>query len=247
VLPGIGYVILNEEQSTVTATSANLIVEAIHVHVTTANLGLAPGSDVVVAQAQSNTLVNVGLLHGFGYGTAMTAAGVLNAGRSAPVTLPCSSPGEEVNSIATVTIPGVLTTGAIQTTAQGSVTATRTSGQVTANVNSFDMLSSLVTAIAIKADANASTNGSSVSLSDSGSLFMGLAVAGHPEIGSNPGPNTRVTITGLGTLWLHRVIQSSTAIEVRMVELIVDTSYSVGLPVGADVRVAVAHAGIMNH
>jgi hypothetical protein len=247
VLPGIGFVILNEEQSAVTATSASLTVNAIHVHVTSANvLGLTAGSDVIVAHAESNTLVNVGLLEGFGYRSAITAAAVLSAGRSAPVTLLCSSQGEETNSVAAVTIPGVLITGAIHTAAQGSVTAASASGQVTATVDTLNLLSTLVTATTITADASASTNGSGISLSDNGSLFTGLAVAGHPEIGANPAPNTRVTITGLGTLWLHRVIQSSTKIEVRMVELVADTANPFGLPVGADVRVAVAHSAIVN-
>jgi hypothetical protein len=83
-------------------------------------------------------------------------------------------------------------------------------------------------------------------LSDTGSLFVGLAVAGHPEVGANPAPNTRVSLAGLGTLWLHRIIQTSTSIQVRMVELVVDAENTYGLPVGADVRLAVADVGVIN-
>jgi hypothetical protein len=65
-------------------------------------------------------------------------------------------------------------------------------------------------------------------------------------VGVSPAPNTKVSIAGLGTLWLHRVIQTSTSIEVRMVELVVDASNTLGLPIGADVRIAVAHSAIVN-
>jgi hypothetical protein len=246
-LPGIGFVILNEQQPQVTLTGASLTVNSIHVHVTQTNiLGLQVGTQLIVAHAQSNTLVNVGLLQGFGYGSSVTAAGVLNAGRSAAVTLPCVAQGEVTNSVVSVILPGVLSTGTVHSTAQGSVTPTGTSGQVTASVEGLSLLSGLVGATTITADASVSTNGSAVTLSDSGSLFVGLAVTGHPEIGGNPAPNTRVSLTGLGTLWLHRVIQTSTAIEVRMVELVVDAPNTLGLPVGADIRVAVAHVGVVN-
>ena len=67
---------------------------------------------------------------------------------------------------------------------------------------------------------------------------------GHPEIGANPPPNTRVDLAGLGVLWLHRVIQKTSSIEVRMVELQVLQPNSFGLPVGGDLRLAVAHASV---
>jgi len=247
VLPGIGYVILNEQISKVDSTSASLTVNAVHIHVSQTNvLGLPIGAQLIVANAQSGTLTNEGLLTGFGYGSSVTAS-VLNAGRSAEVVLICSGADQdETNDVAGVDVPGVITTGAVHTSAVGTITSSGTSGQITASVAGLDLLSSLVAVTTITADASASTSGGSVTLSDSGSLFVGLAVTGHPEVGANPAPNTRVSIAGLGTLWLHRVIQTSTSIEVRMVELVVDASNTLGLPIGADVRIAVAHVGVIN-
>jgi hypothetical protein len=247
VLPGIGFVILNEQTSGASSTSASLTVNAIHIHVQQTNvLGLPIGTQLIVAHAQSTTLANEALLNGFGYGSRVSA-GVLQSGRSAEVVLNCTGTDEdESNDVAGVTVPGVLTTGVVHTTAQGSVTSTGTSGQITASVDGLDLLAGFVAATTITADASVSDSGSTVTLSDSGSIFAGLAVAGHPEVGVNPAPNTRVSISGLGTLWLHRVIQTSTSIEVRMVELVVDDSNALGLPVGADVRIAVAHVGVVN-
>ena len=51
-----------------------------------------------------------------------------------------------------------------------------------------------------------------------------------------------ISIPGLGTLWLRREIRTATAIEIRMVELAVDHTNSLGIPAGTDIRVAVANA-----
>ncbi len=247
-LPGLGYVILNEQFSKVTSSSASLTVNAIHIKVSESNaLGLPVGTQLIVAHAESSTLVNESLLNGYGYGSAVSA-GPVQAGPSAVVVLGCTGTNdeEETNEIAAVDVPGVLDTGVVHTTAKGLVNSTTTSGQVTASVAGLNLLSGLVTATTIKADVSASITGGTLTLSDAGSLFAGLAVAGHPEVGANPSPNTKVSIAGLGTLWLHRVIRTSGLIEVRMVELVVDTDNSFGLPVNADVRISVAHVGI-NH
>ncbi len=246
-LPGIGFVILNEQFSVVNANRATLTVNAIHIKVDEANvLGLPVGTQLVVASAQSSTVFNNALLDGFAYGSTVNA-GVIQAGRTAPVELACTGTSQEVtNSVAATGVPGVLSTGAVHTSAQGTVGASSTSGQTTASVAELDLLTNLVAATTITADANVSASAGSVMLSDTGSAFAGLVVAGHPEVGANPPANTKVTIAGLGTLWLHRVIQTPTAIEVRMVELVVDTSNSLGLPIGSDIRIAVAHVGVVN-
>lgn len=54
--------------------------------------------------------------------------------------------------------------------------------------------------------------------------------------------NTKLHISGVGTLWLHRVIQKPNSIEVRMIELVVKHANTLGLPIGSDIQVSVAHA-----
>jgi hypothetical protein len=53
-----------------------------------------------------------------------------------------------------------------------------------------------------------------------------------------------VRIAGLGALWLHRVVKGSNSIEVRMIELIVKHDNALGLPIGSDIQIAVAHASV---
>ena len=96
----------------------------------------------------------------------------------------------------------------------------------------------------VKADAHASNSGGTLTFSDDGSMFVDLHVAGFPDIGDDVPPNTRLHIVGLGTLWLHRVIQTSNSIEVRMIEVIVTEANSFGIAIGTDIRVAVAEASV---
>ncbi len=101
-----------------------------------------------------------------------------------------------------------------------------------------------MTASLVKADAHASKINGNLSFSDTGSTFVGLSVKGFPEINDNVPPNTRLSIAGLGTLWLHRVLHTSNSIEVRMIELIVTESNTIGIPIGTDIQVAVAEASV---
>jgi len=109
-------------------------------------------------------------------------------------------------------------------------------------VQTVDVLAGLVTADLVKADAHSMKNGGVYSFSDSDSKFVNLAVKGFANIDANVAPNTKLTIAGLGTLWLHRVIHSQNKIEVRMIELIVTQNNNLGLAIGTDIQVARAEA-----
>ena len=87
---------------------------------------------------------------------------------------------------------------------------------MTAAIQNLNLLGGLVTATVVKADVTAS--GNPPSLGDHSS-FVGLSVAGQPGIGDNVPVNTKVPLAGLGTLWLHRVVQTGTSIRVIMIQL----------------------------
>jgi hypothetical protein len=262
-LRGIGQVVLNEQTPKQKPRSAGLTVNMIHVRVTHQNaLGYPVGSEVIVASAttaitQPRQQV-VATLDGHAYGSRVTGKVVspaivkLKSGSSAPVSVPCRGTDGEVraNFVANVVVPSdgsVLDADTIRTTAQGSADESSATVETTATVESAAVLGSLVRATAIRADAHASSSGASPSFGDDGSGFGTLSVSGHPEIGADVPANTSVEIAGLGTLWLHRVIETQSSIEVRMIELIVTRkANSFGLAVGTDIRVAVAEASIHN-
>jgi hypothetical protein len=68
-------------------------------------------------------------------------------------------------------------------------------------------------------------------------------VAGFPLINDDVAPNTELSIPGVGTLWLNRVIVSPHGIEVRMIELVLSVSVS-GNPAGTDLIISDASARV---
>lgn len=250
-LLGLGKVVLNEQTSFVNSKRASLTVNMIHVYITDpANpLGIPTGTEIVISHARSALGGPVvGVLDGFAFGTKVNALdSLLISGPSAPVYMPCLGTNGvlKTNEVATINVPGVFDTGTVKDTAQGTVSLSSATGETTSTIQSVDLLSGLVTATVVKADAHASSDGTTPTFSDAGSGFLTLSVSGHPEITADVGPNTKVTLAGIGTLWLHRVITTSTSIEVRMIDLIItDASNPAGLAIGTHVQVAVAHASV---
>jgi hypothetical protein len=244
-LPGVGYVILNQQRSTIGKHAAGLTVIAIHVVVTKTTSEAVAGTQAEVAFATSSLGGPVtGLLTGLAYGASANVGKTVIAGEEFPQPLAClgTNGKTRVNSAASVTIPGVLTSGTVRDTAEGIATAATVSGEVTSTVQGLNLASSTVKATAVKADVTAS--GNPPTLGDKSS-FLGLSVAGHPGIGDNVPPNTKVPLSGIGTLWLHRVTKTATGIKVIMIQLRVTVAGNpTGLKPGTVVNVAVARIGV---
>lgn len=247
-LPGIGRVVLNEQIRSSTANSARLTVNMVHVYITAANLlGFKVGTQIILADAVSGItdIDGPAALDGFAYGTSVNAH-LLQSSPTAYAGLGCDGTEDGVitRTAVGVNVPTVLSSATITDTAKGDADIGLAEGQTTTKIQSVNVLSSLVRADLIQAQANASTtNGSTFNFSSSGS-FVNLSVAGHPAINASVAPNTSVSLAGLGTLYLHRVLKNNNSIEVRMIELIVNQSNTLGLPLGADIRVGVAEASL---
>jgi hypothetical protein len=244
-LPGVGYVILNQQVSKVGKSHADLTVIAIHVYVTHTSKTAKAGTRVVVSFASSGLGGPVsGLLDGLAYGAHANVAKTIIAGELFPESLAClGTHGKtKTNSGASVSIPGVLTSGTVTDTVKGTAEPKSASAVVTSTVQGLNLLASTVTATAIEADVTA--KGNPPALGDD-STFLGLSVAGHPGIGDNVAPNTKLHLAGIGTLWLHRQIKTANKITVIMVQLVVTVAGNpAGLKVGTTVNVAYAQASI---
>jgi hypothetical protein len=244
-LAGFGYVILNEQFSKIQSSSASFTVNMIHVFVTLPNPLVPVGTQVIVAHAKSGLLTGIaGTLDGQAYGSAAILAPVVLSGPSALVALGCLGTNGAVreNSVAGIDLTPEFTLGTITDTARGTVSSTSASGETTSTALSVDVAMGTITVDLVAADAHSFTDGTSFTFTDDGSMFTNLSVAGHPEIGDDVGANTKVVIAGLGTLWLKREIVTPNSIEIRMIELIVTVGNTFGIPVGTDIRVAVAEA-----
>jgi hypothetical protein len=243
-LPGIGYVVLNQHTSTVGTHSASLTVTAIHVVVNGTHSSATPGTQLFVSVANSSLSgPELGLLKGSAFGTSVNAAdGTVVSGPTFPVGLGCLGTGGATltNAGVAVSLPQVLTAGTIKDTAAGLVSGTQVSGETTSTIQNLNLLNGAVTANLIKADVT--TNGNPPTLGDKSS-FLGLRVLGVP-ITVNPNPNTAITLAGIGTLWLHRQIKTTTGITVIMVQLVI-TNAGTHLPVGTVINVGDANVGIL--
>jgi hypothetical protein len=247
-LPGFGHVVLNEQITKVKSRSASFTVNMIHVSIDVANvLGIPIGTQIIVSHAFSGLTSGVqGTLDGQAYGTKATVARVVTSGPSALVRMSClgTNGALRTNSIAEVQVPSLFSVGEVVDTALGTVDGTSAVGELTSTVQAVDVVTSLVTASLVKADAHASNIGGTLTFSDDGSMFVDLHVTGFPDIGDDVPANTRLQIVGLGTLWLHRVIQTSNNIEVRMIEVIVTEANIFGITIGTDIQVAVSEASV---
>ena len=242
-LPLVGYVVLNEQSSTTGSSNATMTVNMIHVYVTVGNLlGLAVGTQVIVSSATSG-IYNVpapGIISGDSYGTQVMGQ-LLASSPTAPEVLPCTGTGGAVvtNTQVGLNLPGILTAGTLTDTVESNLTTTVSSGENTSTIQNLNLLNGLVTATLMRAQVDASVD-ESLNLSLNGQdSFVGIAVAGHPEITDNIPNNTSVSLLGLGTLYLKRILYSNNppGVEVRSLELVVNQSNSLGLPIGLDVIV----------
>ena len=238
-LPGI-KVVLNEQTADTDARSAHFTVNMIHVTVA------ATGADIIIGHAQSGLgRAPIAFLDGHAYATsADILGGTVLLGHSAPVVVPCAGDNGKLrtNTLASVSLPGVLSTGALTDTATGTATSTGASSATTSTIQAINLLSGLITADVIEAAANASKTSSGITLSDTGSRLLNLTINGTPIAASAPA-NTRINIGNI-TIWVHRVIKESTSIEVRMLEIVVKGPNAFGLSPNTDVRVAVAEASV---
>ena len=245
-LAGIGDLVLNEQIVEIGPTSASLTVNMIHVVATVPNSLLPLGAHLVVGHARSSLVLTdiAGTLDGFAYGSSAHLGRTFVSGRSAPVSLGCSGTNGalERETVATVFVPAQLATGVVVDTARGVTGTSSASGDTSSTVEAANVLSGLVTADVVRAQAHSFTDGRVFTFSTDGTEFTGLAVRGFPDIDAHVAANTRISLAGIGTLWLRRVISTPNSIEVRMIEVEVTQANALGIPIGSDIQVGVAHA-----
>jgi hypothetical protein len=247
-LAGLGRVVLNEQQGGTQIPMPFLTVNGIHVYVTQPNrLGIPVGSQYIVSHASSALKTNVvGVVGGQAYGHKLFEGGKAQSGPSAIVYLPCvGTTGKVVeNDVASVGQPGVFQAGQVRDTAVGTVGSKKAMSETTSSVEGVNLLAGLITADLVKADARATKVGDTVTLSDAGSKFVNLVVAGK-LIGSETGPNKAIPIPGVGILWLHQISRSGRSIQIHMLNLEVTQENRFGLKPGSKLQLAVATALVL--
>ncbi len=252
-LPLLGYVMLNEQSSNIGSENATLSVNMIHVYVTVGNLlGLQVGTQVIVSNATSG-MYNVyapGIISGDSYGT-QVSGGILASSPSAYEVLPCLGTGGTVlsNSQLSANLPGILASGTLTDTVESNLTPTFSSGENTSTIQGLNLLNGFVTASVMVAQVDASIDQNADTSLTGQDSYVGISVSGHPEITDDIPNNTSVSLAGLGTLYLKRIIytQYPPSVEVRSLELVINQINVYGLPIGLDVIVGDALITIIPH
>lgn len=250
-LPLLGYIVLNEQTSNIGSSNATMTVNMIHVHITGVNLlGLQVGTEVIVSNATSGIYNEQapGIIQGGSFGSQILGS-LLNSTVTVPEVLPCQGTNGAVatNTQAGITVPAILYSGTVVDTAESNLTPAFSSGENTSTIQGLNLLNGLITASVLRAQVDASVDDNFDITLTGQDTYVGIAIAGHPEITDNIPENTSIPLLGLGTLYLKRVINLSNpaGIEVRSLELEVDQSNSYGLPIGLDLIVGDAYISII--
>ena len=243
-LPGVGYVILNEQKKTLRSDRAELQVTMIRVVVQDETVGVPWGTNLIVSHAQASTRAIAGVLSGLAYGSEVEGPAV-RMGRSVLLNVPCLGTEGKVMKLpgAEVRFHDILDLGAVRSDVMGTVAPTQLEVETGATITDVNVLDGLITARMIAARASMENVNGIVSVSTAGSKLLDLRVDGQALANADVGRNTSISIANLGTLWLKRVVREADRIEVRMIELVVEVPNEYDLPIGTVIRVGVANAG----
>ncbi len=151
------------------------------------------------------------------------------------------------NSQLGANLPSILTSGTLTDTAESNLTFTNSSGENTSTIQALNLLNGLITASVMQAQADTSIDQYGNAYVSGEDSYIGISVAGHPEINDGIPENTSVPLAGLGTLYLKRILYVGypPSIEVRSLELVVNQTNIFGLPIGLDVIVGDAYISVI--
>ncbi|HEX3823902.1 MAG TPA: choice-of-anchor P family protein [Mycobacteriales bacterium] len=247
-IPEVGKIELNAQKATHVNGSTGLIVNGLELTMGASNLGGLPTkTQVVLAHAKSGVEpVGLRTLHGSGYGSAVMNNNVVTSGRTFYQPLPCQGTQGKTrrNTGGAIQQAAVLSSGTVASTATGNHTATSDVGTTTSTVHNVSLIGGVVSASAIEAVARVTDRSGKITTGEQGSKFVGLTVDGK-KMPNNVKPNTKISLGPLGTLWLNRVIRTSSGrtIAIHMIDLHLNKPEG-GVAKGADVVVANADVGV---
>jgi hypothetical protein len=218
-LPGIGKVVLNEQSTSASFGHYTMAVNGLHLTVNAVNTAGLPAGQLIISRPLSS-------LHS-----------------------PCggSNGVTRTNGISsTNSQAGAVTTGAAASTAKSTDTATATTATTTSGITGgINLLAGIVTADAATAKATTTRKGTTVTRSSSGTTIANLKIKGTP-VTIPSGANRTVNIAGVGTLYLHRVINESSGLHVYALQLVLSSAQG-ALPSGAVLTVGSAQSGVSYH
>ncbi len=253
-LPGLGYVILNEQNGPYSGANASSNdINMIDVHISDTNSqGIAAGTDIIVGHANSNffrtlqpTLTNANsygldlLSHANNNTGSLNAVGQTESG--------CGS-GSMQNNINNSNYANIGTTGVVNDSSSGQIGSSGTTADGKSSIAGLNLFNGLIHGDTIDAEANAAWNNTG---SGSTSVtFTNMQIAGS-TLASTPAPNTRIPLPGIGYAVLNEqatnVSSSGANAAVNAIDVYVTQANSFGLAVGSNLIIGYADASVVSY
>jgi hypothetical protein len=217
------------------------------VRITSSNsFGLVTGTRIVIAYVQSAIAPSaVGAtaygLYGLGLGGSTP-----NVGPGAVAGIPCSGGSETIGSNG-INSSAIGSTGTENSSASGQITSSAANATSQNSISNLKLLRGLVSANKVTTIARAAWNSSGSSSRSGSATFQNASVAGK-ALPTNPAPNTRENLPGLGYALVNEQSGSNDSSGASQNVIGIDiyitvAKNSLGLPVGTRIIVSLASAG----
>jgi hypothetical protein len=250
-IPGVADVVLNETKVDIGPGTVRTYGAALHVTLLKANSGAPAGAEIWVnptlAMLMPTPDSDAAPVFGSAYSTYVAAAVGNNVKVLSQPTGVVSVPIGGTNgvkytaSLASVKLQNVLTVGALQ----NSVTASTVPGfadvATESEIAKVNLLNGLITADAIDVNAHV-RNSAADNVSETRMNLVHLVIAGKPYP-VNVAPNTEINIAGIARIFINQRVVTPNAAAIIGLRVVLSTA-KYGLPIGADIQVAVASARI---
>ena len=244
-LPGVGSVELNHQTAYFSMGAHGETVSALILTVTAGNSSGYPAGTVVLGHTTAALHDRiVSFPYGNASATTVKVGSAIHSGPTAPVTMPCGGSGGATvtGTTAGVHVPGAITTGATTSTARSIDEENKETSTQRDTIADVSLLGGIVSVGTVTTQANAYRTTTFASTS-TGTSISGLKIKGRSYTGST-GENTAIAISGVGTLYLHRVGHTSSSIKVYGMELVLSSTVD-GVASGTSIIVGQAYAGVL--
>ncbi len=251
-LPGLGSVILNEQSGPFNASNATSIgVVAMDIQISSSNsLGLVTGTRIVLAFVQSAiapaavTATSYGL-YGLGLGGSTP-----NVGPGAVAGVSCKGGSSSISS-SSISSSLIGDTGIEASSASGQITSSSANASSQNSILNLNLLGGLISANKVTTLATAMWNSSGASSRTGQATFQNASIHGT-ALPTNPAPNTRENLPGLGYALFNEQSGSNDSSGANETVIGIDiyvtvANNSLGLPVGARIIVSLAAAGATSY
>ena len=260
---GLGSVVVNEQvvfgpktQTALGKVPSALQVTGVHIMV---NDFVGFSGDMRIAVAVTRINSSAAKLEGYAFATSAKVSPLTTVGRQNFLPMACGgTKGVDKVAIQVLgSLPGIAVAGNATSIVNGTLDP-QPLVHTTAQIENLDLLGGLVTADAITSKANSMGDDSGIHSDGIGSRFVNLSIGGN-LLPSEVPPNTRIDLPGgLG----YALVNSQVCVSDRVPKKSCDASTKgsitvdgiivvitlpgnpLGLPAGATIRIAEAHAGM---